>query len=159
MPADADLLCEFYLSSQLSSTKSSSSSLYNRPQQQQQQQRNGGGFNQSAATSFTVDSIDFVKYTKNPMSDGLKRKYECLVNNHHQHANGASGQTATTTTTTTTTSVSQQQQTSIVSAITSTSASLGKSNLMTSPTSNQNGSPLNSNHSVVTKVIIMLALF
>lgn len=95
MPADADLLCEFYLSSQLSGGKSVQHNQQNLQRQQQLQR----ALHQSSSSSFSLETIDFVKYTKNPMSDGLKRKYELLVGNgHHQHQQNNSSSPTTTTT-------------------------------------------------------------
>ena len=72
MPADADILCEYYLTSHL---KSSSSTI----------NKNKFLNNSSSATltsdsnikSVLLESIDFVKYDKNPM-DYLKTKYHLL---------------------------------------------------------------------------------
>lgn len=80
MPADADLLCGLYLSSQLSGGGKSTHQLQHQNQIQRALQQT------QTSTSFTLETIDFVKYTKTPMSDGLKRKYELLVGgNHHQN--------------------------------------------------------------------------
>ncbi|RNA13776.1 Ubiquitin carboxyl-terminal hydrolase [Brachionus plicatilis] len=75
MPADADLLCEYYIASNLNSKKNKSglktksiseTSLSNAS-------ANSLLYNESAAV------IDFVKYDKNPM-DYLKKKYQLLNN-------------------------------------------------------------------------------
>ncbi|CAF0839857.1 unnamed protein product [Brachionus calyciflorus] len=81
MPADADLLCEYYISSNLNSHKKpkfntnltklksiSDTSLSNTT-------ASNFIFNESATT------IDFVKYDKNPM-DYLKQKYQLLGDNN-----------------------------------------------------------------------------
>lgn len=167
MPADADLLCEFYLSSQLSSTKSATLL-----QQQQQQQSRGSN---QPSSNYTVDTIDFVKYTKNAMSDGLKRKYELLTapghnHNHHQqqpHNNIANGSCSTSVNTTPNSNNNtsnhniaqhqhqQQQSASLASAITSASngikSTLAASSSPTSPPNGQrspNGLQLNGHNNV-----------
>lgn len=150
MPADADLLCEFYLSSQLSSNKSAASL-------QHTTNPSSRGLNQSstaASSNFTADTIDFVRYTKNPMSDGLKRKYELLAshNHHHHQQNGATTNTITNSNIAQQSSSPQQQQLSSSLASTISAASNGiKSNLVSSssaPTTPVNGSHLNG-HKVI----------
>lgn len=105
MPADADLLCEYFLSSQLSNSNKSSSSVKTTSlatttttqssQNGHQHHHHHNHTNGSNHTSLTFETIDFVKYNKNPMSDALKLKYEVLNNNNHHHNNNSST-TATT---------------------------------------------------------------
>lgn len=106
MPADADLLCEYFLSSQLSNSNKSSSvktaSLATTTTTQSSQNghqhhhHHHNHTNGSTHNSLTFETIDFVKYNKNPMSDALKLKYEVLNNNNHHHNNNNSSTTAIT---------------------------------------------------------------
>jgi ubiquitin carboxyl-terminal hydrolase 36/42 len=73
MPADADILCEYYITSNLKPTKTTSSSaglnkLFHNTKSTS---------SDSNLKSVLLDSIDFVKYDKNPM-DYLKSKYQLL---------------------------------------------------------------------------------
>ena len=82
MPADADLLCEYYISSalktkSLNNINSSGSSSTTATTQVENDSRQLSLLQATAATS----SIDFVKYDKNPM-DLLKSKYHLLNNNN-----------------------------------------------------------------------------
>ena len=70
MPADADLLCEYYISSNLKSGKSSS---VNNSQPDLTSKLAAANTSASSGGS----TIDFVKYDKNPM-DLLKSKYQLL---------------------------------------------------------------------------------
>lgn len=76
MPAEAELLCDYFLSSKLSTKKKSTEPISAAAVLLKQKQSNGinAGF-ASNATNF--ESIDFVKYEKNPM-DYLKSKYTLL---------------------------------------------------------------------------------
>jgi hypothetical protein len=90
MPADADLLCEYYISSALktkslnniNSSSSSSSSATTT------QIENDSKLSLLQATAATTSSIDFVKYDKNPM-DLLKSKYHLLNNNTNTNNNNS----------------------------------------------------------------------
>ena len=106
MPADADLLCEYFLSSQLSNSNKSSSvktasltattTTQSSQNGHQHHHHNHNHTNGSTHNSLTFETIDFVKYNKNPMSDALKLKYEVLNNNNHHHNNNNSSTTAIT---------------------------------------------------------------
>ncbi len=73
MPADADLLCEYYISSNLK-TKSISNTASNTDLLASKLQASVAA---AAAANSTAPTIDFVKYDKNPM-DLLKSKYQLL---------------------------------------------------------------------------------
>lgn len=75
MPADADLLCEYYIASSLNSKKSKHGLKIKSISDTSLSKANSSLlFNESAST------IDFVKYDKNPM-DYLKKKYQLLNEN------------------------------------------------------------------------------
>jgi ubiquitin carboxyl-terminal hydrolase 36/42 len=81
MPADADILCEYYITSNLKSTTT--------PINNKNKLLNNSDSN---IKSILLESIDFIKYNKNPM-DYLKTKYQLL--------NTSSATTSSSTTTTT----------------------------------------------------------
>ena len=84
MPADADLLCEYYISSNLNSKKNRHNQSSNLTKIKSVSDTS---LSSSLVSSFifnesTSTSIDFVKYDKTPM-DYLKQKYQ-LLNNSNQ---------------------------------------------------------------------------
>ncbi len=83
MPAEAELLCDYFLSSKLSSKKKSVEPISATAVLLKQQKLSTGSF---TTNELNFDSIEFVKYEKNPM-DYLKSKYTLL--------NGASTSTDT----------------------------------------------------------------
>ena len=93
MPAEADLLCEYYISSSLNKKPASAvSSFLNKINQKSTDSASTSTF--TADTSTLFESVDFVKYEKNPM-DFLKTKYQLLstkekVLNGVKQTNGAS---------------------------------------------------------------------
>ena len=104
MPADADLLCEYYISSALK-TKSPNTSFLNNANKSSVN-NNDSSFSSSSIQ--TTATIDFVKYDKNPM-DLLKSKYHLLNNNTNTN------NIPTTTITTASSSSSSQQSNSSAS--------------------------------------------
>lgn len=97
MPADADLLCEYYISSNIGSKSKfkastnltklksiSDTSLSSR----NNNNSNNNNTNNNATSNFIFNEsatcIDFVKYDKNPM-DYLKQKYQLLSDTSNQH--------------------------------------------------------------------------
>jgi ubiquitin C-terminal hydrolase len=77
MPAEADLLCDYYISSNLKSTKRSNSSITPSNLLKLNSQLSDSMSSLSSTTSSLTETIDFVKYEKNPM-EFLKAKYPVL---------------------------------------------------------------------------------
>ena len=75
MPADADLLCEYYITSNLKSKATTGSVAATATSSSGAAGESAGDF--LVSTAFQENSIDFVKYEKNPM-DYLKTKYHLL---------------------------------------------------------------------------------
>lgn len=145
MPADADVICEIYLSSKLSSNKTSStSSLQQQSQHQQSQQSSATNQN---INNYALETIDFVKYTKNPMSDCLKIKYELLSTNHQKLSNVSQTSTINNNSTTTITSTTS----SISAASTSTNEVLGENSSSTTLMVNKSAAWLDLNWSKIRK--------
>jgi hypothetical protein len=108
MPADADLLCEYYLASNLNHKSSSvsrsncspllvNSSLFDKNKMDSKLKQiksinnsfNGDTISSTASSLLLSDSIDFVKYDKNPM-DILKKKYHLLNTSSSETPNSSS---------------------------------------------------------------------
>ncbi len=79
MPADADLQCEYFLSSQLNRSKSHGEHRPTLIRNSNESKPRPFG---PTASNFTQDNFEFVKYTKSGMSESLKRKYELLTGAH-----------------------------------------------------------------------------
>lgn len=95
MPADADILCEYYITSNLKPSSSSSLSTNhstsinkNKLFNNTKKANNSSGSSDSNIKSVLLESIDFFKYDKNPM-DYLKTKYQ-LLNTSSSSANTSS---------------------------------------------------------------------
>lgn len=115
MPADADLLCEYYISSNLNSNSKKNkitTTNLTKLKSISDTSLSSKGTNSTASNFIFNESsslIDFVKYDKNPM-DYLKQKYQLLNENNTQNQklkqslslNNLPNNTTTTTTTTTT---------------------------------------------------------
>lgn len=97
MPADADLLCEYYIASNLNSKKSRQD---HSPNLTKLKSVSDTSLSNCATGSFifseSATTIDFVKYDKNPM-DYLKQKYQLLENvNQIQQSNSITSQNSST---------------------------------------------------------------
>jgi ubiquitin carboxyl-terminal hydrolase 36/42 len=87
MPADADYLCEYFIASSFNKSNSNKSTNDSAALSQKLAEINSNNTTKSSALASNgadnhfLDSIDFVKYDKNPM-DFLKSKYTLLNTNN-----------------------------------------------------------------------------
>jgi hypothetical protein len=94
MPADADILCEYYLSKNFKTVTASKSSPNSSSSQLVATKKSSLVDNKHTSTESAIllESIDFVKYDKNPM-DFLKSKYQLLNTTATANAASTSSQT------------------------------------------------------------------